>query len=75
MRILRRIPKRQLIHAGIVLGERGTWFDRIRHQPVVDDIEFGDVLGGVEGRIDSLRVAERPLVNRVLRCKVVNLWA
>ena len=58
VRILRSVPQRKLIIAGIVFGQRGARLDRVRHQPIVDDVELGDVLGGCKGRVDRLGIAE-----------------
>ena len=75
VRVLRGIPEREIVGAGVVFGERRARLDRIRHQAVVDDVELGDVLGGGEGRRRRLGVAEMPLVDRVLRRDLVDLRA
>ena len=73
VRILRRIPQRERAAAGVILGDRGARLHRVGHQAVVDDVELGDVLGRLEGGVDRFRVAEVPLVDRVVRRDVVNL--
>ena len=75
VRILRRVPEREVIGAGIVFGQRHARLDRVRHQAVVDDVELGDVLGGGEGRVHRLGVAERPFIDRVLGRHLVDLRA
>ena len=72
VRVLRRVPQRQRVVAGIVIGERGARLDRVRHQAVVDDVELGDVLGARERRLGRLLVAEMPLVDRVVRRDVMD---
>ncbi len=73
MRVLRRIPEREMIATGIVVGNRRARFDRIRHQAVVDDVELGDMLGGGKGRVRRLGVAKMPLIDRVAGDVGVNL--
>ena len=52
---------------------RGARLHRVRHQPVVDDVELGDVLGRFERRLGRLRIAEVPLIDGVVRRHVVDL--
>ena len=54
MRVLRRVPEREAVGAGIVFADRGARLDRVRHQAVVDDVELGDVLGRLERGLDRL---------------------
>ena len=44
VRILRGVPERERAGAGIVLADRGARLHGVRHQPVVDDVELGDVM-------------------------------
>ena len=55
VRILRRVPQRQAAACGIVLGDRRARLHGVRHQAVVDELEFGDVLGVLERRIGRVR--------------------
>ncbi len=66
MRVLRGIPQRQIVGAGVVFGQRRARLHGVRHQPVVDDVELGDVLGVGESGLGRLGVAEVPLVDRVV---------
>ena len=75
VRILRGVPEREMVGAGIVFGQSHARLDRIRHQPVVDDVELGDVLGCGKGRVHRLLVADRPFVDRVLGRRLVDLRA
>ena len=50
MRILRRVPQREIVGALVIFRERRARLHGIRHQAIVDDIELGDVLGGGESR-------------------------
>src|SRR5262249_40293294 len=75
MRVLGRIPERQVTRAGIIFCKRRAWLDRIRHKTIVDDIETGDMLGVGEGGINRLGIAERPFVDGILRRPLVNWWA
>ena len=73
VRILRGVPQRERAGASVVLGEGGARLDRVGHQPIVDDVELGDVLGRLEGGIDRFGVAEVPLVDRIVRRDVMDL--
>ena len=73
MRVLRRVPEREVVGAGIVFADRGARLDRIRHQAVVDEIEPGDVLCGLERGLDRFGIAEVPLIDRVARRDLVDL--
>ena len=75
VRVLRGVPQRQVVGAGVVFGERRARLDRIRHQAVVDDVELGDVLGRGKGRCRRLLIAEVPLVDGVLRRHLMDLRA
>jgi hypothetical protein len=71
--VLRRVPQRQAVIAGIVFGQRRAWLDRIRYQAVVDQIDLGDVLGRAERVFHRFLVAEVPLVDRVVGDLAVDL--
>ena len=73
MRVLRRVPQREAVGAGIVFADGGARLDRIRNEAVVDDIELGDVLGRLERGVGRLGVAEMPLVDRVVGRDFVDL--
>ncbi len=66
MRILRRVPEREALAAGIVLGQRSARLHRVRHQPVVDELELGDMLGCLECGGSGVMVAQVPVVDRVV---------
>jgi len=66
MRVLGCRVKRVGLGARIVVADRSTRLDRVGHQAVVDDVELGDVLGGLEGGVRSGLVAEMPLEDRVV---------
>jgi hypothetical protein len=72
MRVLGGVPQREGAGAGIVIADRRARLDRIRHQPIVDDVELADVLGRLERRVDRFGVAEMPLIDRVVRRDVVD---
>jgi hypothetical protein len=73
VRILRRVPQCQLIAAGVIFGECRARLHRVRHQPIVDDIELGDVLGRFECGFSAFRIADVPLIDRVIRRDFVDL--
>ena len=73
MRVLRRVPQREMIGAGIVFRKRGTRLDCVRDQSIVDEVELGDVICRFERRFDRLRVADVPLVDGVARRNGVDL--
>ena len=50
MRILRGVPEREILRAGVVFADRDARLHRVGHQPVVDDVEPGDVLGRLRTR-------------------------
>ena len=58
--------------AGIVIADRRARLHRVRHQPVVDDVELGDVVGGLERGFRRALLAEVPLVDRVVRRDVMD---
>ena len=73
VRVLRRVPQREGAGAGIVFADRGARLDGVRHQPIVDDVELGDVLRRLERGLDRFGVAEMPLIDGVVRRDVVDL--
>ncbi len=72
MRVLRRVPERQVAACGIVFGQSRPRLHGIRHQPVVDEFELCDVLGVLERGVGRGRVADVPIVDGVVRRAVVN---
>ena len=72
VRILRRVPQSQMAARGIVFGQRRARLHGVRHQPVVDEFEFCDVLGVLERRVGRGRVADVPIVDGVVGRAVVN---
>ena len=72
MRVLRGVPQREAATAGVILADRGARLHGVRHQPVIDDVELGYVLGGLERLVHRGAIAELPLVNGVARCDGVN---
>ena len=73
VRVLAGVPQGEMAGAGVVFRDRRARLDGVRHQAIVDDVELGDVLGRLERRLDRLRVAQRPLIDRVLGRDLVNL--
>ena len=73
MRILRGVPQGEMAGAGIIFTDRGARLDRIRHQPVVDDVELGDMRGRLERRVGLALVAQLPLIDGVLGRDLVDL--
>ena len=67
VRVLARGVEGEALRAALVLGDRGARLDRVRDQPVVAQVDLGDVGGAREGLIDRRLVAELPLVDRVAR--------
>ena len=66
MRVLAGGPKREALLAGVVVADGGARLDGVGDQPVVDEVDPRDVLGGREGGIDLGLVAEVPLVDGVV---------
>jgi len=52
---------------GFVLGERSPRFHGVGHQPVVDEIDLGDVIGLGKGGVGRRRIAERPIATEIAR--------
>ena len=73
MRVLAGGPQGEAVAAGIVVADRGTRLHGVGHQPVVDDVEPGHVLGRLEGGLDRAGVAQVPLIDGVGGRHLVNL--
>ncbi len=73
VRVLRRIPERKRIGACIVLADGRARLDRIRHQPIVDELQPGHMLGRLDCAFGRSRISKMPAVNRVLGSNVVDL--
>ena len=52
VRVLRRVPQRQLAGRAAPLRQRGTRFHRVRNQPLLDDPLLDHDLGVLERRVD-----------------------
>ncbi len=73
VRVLVGDVERVAVVGAAVRRDRGARLDRVRDQPVVDDVELGDVRRLGERRVDRRLVAERPRVALVARRRVVDL--
>jgi hypothetical protein len=75
VRVLRGGVERVLVVAGVVLADRGARLHRVRHQPVVDDVERRDVRGGPDRGVDGVAVVldEAPVEAAVAVELVVHL--
>ena len=73
VRVLVRDVERVAVVGAAVRRDRGARLDRVRDQPVVDDVELRDVRGLGERGVDRRLVAERPRVALVARRAVVDL--
>ena len=58
--------------AGIPLGDRGARLHRVADEPVVDQLELGDVRRLGEGRVDRAVVAVVPVIGDVARALVMH---
>ena len=67
MRVLAGGVEREDALAGLVIADRSARLHRIRHQPVVDDVEPGHMRGLGEGSVRRRLVAEMPVEDRVVR--------
>ena len=72
VRVLRRVPERQLPGRGGVAGQRRPRLDRVRDQPLLDDAVGEDDLGLLEGGVD-VATGHRPVERLVTRDLVVEL--
>ncbi len=72
VRVLRGVPEREILRAGVVFADGDARLHRVGHQAIVDDVEPRDVLCRLDRRIHRLGVAEMPLVDRVLRRDLVD---
>ena len=73
MGVLARRVERVVVGSGIVLADRRAGLDRVRHQPVVDEVDLGDVLRLREGGFRRVLVAEMPVEHGVVGRDVVHL--
>ncbi len=73
VRVLARRVQREDAGAGIVVADRRARLHRVRHEPVVDDVEPGDVVRLGEGLLRLRLVAELPLVDEVAGGDLVDL--
>ena len=71
MRVLVRHVKRVAVARALVMRIGRARFDRVRREPVVGDVELGDVRGLGKGGIGLGLIAERPGVALVVGCRVV----
>ena len=67
MRILRGGVERKMLFGLIVFGDRRARLHRIRHQPVVGDVERDHIGGRLEGGILGGFVADGPVIDHVAR--------
>jgi len=74
MRVLVGDVQRVAVIGAAVTSVRRARLDRIRNQPVVDELELGDVGRLGKGGVDRRLVAQRPDVAGVVRCDVVQHW-
>ena len=66
VRVLAGGVEREALLARVVVADGGARLDGVGDQPVVDEVDLGDVLGGGEGGIDLGLVAQVPLIDRVV---------
>ena len=65
MRKLGRGIERVVARGGLVLGNGRPRFHGVRHQPVVDEIDLGDVMRHGEGGVGCGRIADRPIAAEI----------
>ena len=73
VRVLAGDVERVAIVAAAVRGDRGAWFDRVRNEAVVDDVELRHVRRLGERGVDRRLVAKRPRVALVAWRAVMEL--
>ena len=73
VRVLRRVPERQLARRAAPLRERRARLHRVRNQPLLDDAFLDDDLGGPERRVD-VAAGDGPVKRLVVRHVGVQLW-
>ena len=73
MRVLAGGEQRQIIRARIIFADRRARLHRVGDQPVVDEVELGDVFGRGERRIGGGLVAKVPVVDGVVGGHFVDL--
>ena len=66
MRVLAGRVEREDAVTRIVVADGSPRLHRVRHEPVVDEVELGDVLGGPEGLLGRVLVAEMPVEHAVV---------
>ncbi len=71
--ILRGGVEREATFGTVVDRGRRARLDRIRHQPIVDEVDLDPVRGARERAIDRALVAESPLIDGVVRSLGVDL--
>ena len=59
VRVLAGGVEREALLAGVVVADGRARLDGVGDQPVVDEIDLGDVLGGGEGGVDALALSPR----------------
>ena len=73
VRILRGGVEREMLFRGIVFGDRRARLHRVRHQPVVGDVERGHMGCALERGFRCGLVPDGPVVNDVIGCLRVKL--
>ena len=66
MRVLRGRPAGVVVLRLVVMAERGARLHRVRHQPVVDDVELDDMRGLRERRGGFVGIAEVPVEDQIV---------
>ena len=67
VRVLVLYGERVSVIRAVVRRNCRARLDRVRHQPVVDDIDLRDVLGFRELFVDAILIADRPRLSLVAR--------
>ena len=67
MRVLRRRVEREMLLGVVVFGDRRARLHRVRHQPVVGDVERDHVGRRLEGGVGGGFLADGPVVDHVAR--------
>ncbi len=65
--------KRDLVAAGVVVADGGPRFDSVGDQPVVDQLQLGDVVCLFERRVRGRLVANLPVITKIARRVRVHL--
>ena len=69
VRVLAGRVEREGLRAGVIVADRGARLHRVRDQPVVDDLDLGDMRCVGEGRVGRGLVAQVPVEHRVVRAR------